>query len=519
MTSENFFSELDLLKAEIQSLRIQTLKQAELEARLVAEVEWHREQFILLKRALYGTKKERFESQEQGCLFNEAEVEALKPESDEGSESKVAVGGFTRARGKRKPLPDYLPREIIVIELPKEEQFSADGTALKVIGKEVSEKFVYEPASMKVIEYHRLRYGFGSGDPVKTAPPVPQIIPKGIITASVLADIVVKKYADGLPLYRQEEIWDRQGIEMSRTSMGRWVIQGAEACIPIWNVLEERLMASSYVSADETRTQVLKENERPAESKSWMWIRATPVEVRKIVLFDYDPSRSGEVASRLFAGFKGFLQVDGYSGYNPLEKQEGVIRIGCNMHGRRGFDEAKIASKSNKGLSETGLRYYQKLYDLEEKYKMEALTPDERKRRRDQEAFPIWEAMKAWAETHLPKVPIKSKTGIALNYFLNQYDLLRGYLQNGILEIDNGFAERAIRKFAIGRNNWLFSDSVAGANASALFYSFVVTAKVNGVEPYQALKKIFEQIPAAKTVDDYERLADLLMVPEPKKAQ
>jgi transposase len=412
-------------------------------------------------------------------------------------------------------LPTHLPREVVTVELPENERFTEDGQPLRVIGKEISEKLVFEPSQMKVIEVHRCKYGVDSGEAIKTAPPIPSIIPKGIATPSLLAALVTAKYADGLPLYRQEDIFSRQGVDIPRCTMARWIVRGSSACMPIWNVLEERLMATPYTSCDETHTQVLKEKNRRAESKSWMWVRATPGAEQKIVLFDYDPSRSGDVAKRLFTDFKGFLQVDGYCGYTPLEKQPGIIRIGCNMHGRRGFEKAaKEGAKNGRPLAEQGLKYYQLLYDIEGRAKESCMSWSERKVLRDAEAGPIWDEMKVWAETNSEKVPPKSKIGEAFHYFLGEFDLLKGYLLDGCLEIDNGFAERMIRKFAIGRNNWMFSDTEGGAHASALFYSFVITAKINGVNPYKALTKLFEKIPLATTIDDFERLADLLLYPE-----
>ena len=292
--------------------------------------------------------------------------------------------------------------------------------------------------------------------------------------------------------------------------MGRWIVQAALVCMPVWNVLEERLLAENYVSADETHTQVLKEKGRAPETKSWMWVRATPGRKQPIVLFDYDPHRSGEVAQRLFADYRGFLQADGYGAYNPLAKQEGVIRIGCNMHGRRGFSDADKGAKAGRGLAAVALKFYGQLYDIEEKAKKQRLSWPERKLLRDTEAVPLWDEMKIWAEKQFVQVPRKSLIGDALYYFIEQYELLRNYLLDGCLEIDNGFAERAIRKFGTGRNNWMFSDSTAGAHASALFYSFVITAKLNGANPYQALKTLFERIPTASGLEDYEALADLL---------
>jgi transposase len=510
----NLFSENALLREENESLKARIQKSDERADLLTQEMEWLKEALLSMKRQAFGSKKERWESKEQGLLlFNEAELEAKKP-TDEDDEEAIEVKGFTRKRGKRKPLPEHLPRRIEIIELPESERVLDDGTPLKVIGKAISEKLIYEPARMEVVEYHRLRYGVDAGDPVKTAPPVPAIIPKGIATPSLLSGIVTHKYADGLPLYRQEEMFGRSGVELSRGSMGRWIVSSAEACMPIWNVLEGWLLARDYVSCDETHTQVLKEKGRSAESQSWMWVRATPEGERKIVLFDYDPHRSGAVAKRLLSEYRGYLQVDGYDSYNGVEKQEGVTRIGCNMHGRRYFEKAfKEGAKSGKSLAEQGLRYFKQIYDIEDEAKRQGMSASDRFEYRKTKATPIWDEMKTWAVELAEKVPPKSKIGAAFKYFLGEYEYLRGYLQDGRLEPDNGFVERAIRKFGIGRNNWMFSDTVDGANASALFYSFIVTAKINGVNPYTALRQIFEEIPKARSIDDYERLANLLLSP------
>lgn len=520
-------SDLEGLRSQVTGMGVQ-LRQYQERIAFYEEESLRLHEIIrgLQKRA-FGPKKERWESQEQGCLvFNEAETlaaagqpveaeAALDADGVAGAEDEeVEVSGFKRKRGKRKSLPEHLPREVVIVELPESERKSAEGEPLKVIGKEVTEKLFYEPAKLKVFEYHHLRYGLDSGEPVKTAPPVPQIIPKGIPTASLLSAVVVAKYGDGLPLYRQEEIFSRQGVHIPRCTIARWIIRCSEAGMPVWNVLEDRLLASPYVSCDETHTQVLKEKGRSAESKSWMWIRATPSEQQKIVLFDYDPHRSGDVAKRLLADFQGFLQCDGYVAYDALEKKPGIVRIGCNMHGRRRYYEAADhGAKPGQTLAAQGVKYYERLYKIEEKAKEMSLSWADRKLLRDQEARPIWEEMKIWAETNSPKVPPKSKLGGAFHYFLAEYRYLTAYLQDGMLEMDNGFAERSIRKFAIGRNGWLFSDSEDGAHASALLYSFVVTAKVNGLNPYDRITRLFDQLPYAKTLEDYEKLADLLVSP------
>ena len=515
---DSFFDSTENLKSEYEDLKIQSARQEERIKLLSDEVTWLHEQIAELKRARFGSKSERWESSEQGCLFNEAEVESKKPDNDEEDDgqsvaAETPVAGHTRKRGKRKPLPENLPREIVKVELPVEQQVAEDGTPLKVIGWEISEKLKYEPAKMSVLEYQRAKYGVDCGDYVKTAPPVPSIVPKGIPTPELLAAIIVSKYADGLPLYRLEDIFKRQGIDLTRATMARWVIAVAEASRPIWNVLSDKWRESFYGACDETHVQVLKENGRKAESKSWMIVRSTPFGPKKIILFDYSTSRGTKAITDLLDGFKGFLQSDGLSSYDEMAHHDGVTRLGCNMHSRRRFESAEVnGAKSGKSFGTEGLEFYKELYEIEDAIRDK--TPDERFRTRNEHSRPIWDKMLAWAVRNKPKVPTKSKIGNAFSYFLNEYQYLIGYLKDGRLEMDNGFTERAIRKFAIGRNNWLFSDSEDGAEASAILYSLVVTAKVNGVNPYAALVKLFTALPLAKTIEDFERLTEIILSPD-----
>jgi transposase len=463
-----------------------------------------------LKRSKFGQKSERWESSEQ-LVFNEAEVESLKPDlSEEESNDTVQVAAHAKKRGHRKALPEDLEREATIVELPESERFAEDGTPLKIIGYEISEKLSYEPSKTKVIVYKRAKYGVDSGDYVKTAEPVPSIIPKGIATAELIASVVVEKFGYGMPFYRQEYKFDQMGVDLTRQTMARWIIKSSEACMPVWNILCERLLDSFYVACDETHTQVLKEAGRTAESKSWMWVRCKPSGQNKIVLFDYDPHRSSEVAKKLLSEFKGYLQVDGFASYNALEKNFELIRIGCNMHGRRYFEKAlTVGAKPGQSLAEVAMKFYKKLYEHEALIR--ELPPDERHKLRQAIQVPIWGEFKNWVDASHSKVPPKSKIGEAFHYFRSEYEYLIGYLKDGRLEMDNGFAERVIRKFAIGRNNWMFADTESGAHASAMFYSLLCTAKVNDVNIFDAMKYLFNEIPKAKTIEDFEHLADIIM--------
>jgi transposase len=227
------------------------------------------------------------------------------------------------------------------------------------------------------------------------------------------------------------------------------------------------------------------------------------------VLFDYDISSAGHVAERLITGFTGSLQSDAHQGYNRLDKQ--VHRLGCMMHSRRRFHEAYLAVKKQPGQAENAMKMIKKLYKLEEAYKDQGLTPGQRHQAPQLEVKPYMEKIQKWCLDKKPKILPKSPLGNAINYYLDEYEKLTGFLKDGRFEIDNGWVERAIRKFAIGRNSWLFCDTVDGAKASSLFYSLVITAKLNDKDPFAVMVEILSKINQAETVEDFEALAKLLV--------
>jgi hypothetical protein len=267
---------------------------------------------------------------------------------------------------------------------------------------------------------------------------------------------------------------------------------------------------SGYMSIDATYVQVLKEAGRKAQEKSFMWARGSPE--RGIVLFDYDVSGGGKVAKALMTGFKGALQADAHKGYEALDQKE-ILKLGCLMHSRRRFEKAWVIGGKKPGLAADALAMFRFLYEKEESYKKQNLTPERRKYFRDLELAPSMKAIKDWAEINILKVPKSSELGNALHYFINEYEELTAFLADGRYELDNGWLERTIRKFAIGRNNWLFCDTVDGAHASSMLYGLTITAKLNGKDPFKALTEIFTQLPHAKTAEDYEKLTELLLSP------
>jgi hypothetical protein len=331
------------------------------------------------------------------------------------------------------------------------------------------------------------------------------LLPKSMASSSLLAYIITAKFVDHLPLYRQETMFKRINIELNRASMARWLIKVADQLVPLYNLLQDKLLELDYVQMDETRTQVLKEKGKKATSKSFIWVRHTPGE-RKIVLYDYAPTRSGAVPVELLAGFTGTLQVDGYDGYSRVCQENKLKRIGCFDHVRRKFVDASRTSQGKK-IGKKGVRLIDKLYKIERKIK--DLSDEERLQIRQAEAKPILNELKEWIDELRSKVSSKSVAGKAINYTYNEWKYLTPYIEDPKLNISNIDIENAIRPFAVGRRNWLFSDSVAGANASAMFYSLIETAKKNGLEPFDYLNKMLDKLPHAETVDDFEKLLPL----------
>ena len=270
------------------------------------------------------------------------------------------------------------------------------------------------------------------------------------------------------------------------------------------NLLEEELLSRSYLQIDETPVQVLKEPGKSPQTQSYMWLRSSPLPVKPIILFDYDPTRSGKVAERLLEIFTGRLQCDGFCGYDRLEASPHIIRHGCMAHARRRFYEAAKAGSQKTSVAKFALKLIQKLYRIEDEIK--GKDPDEIFRARAEQSVPLLAQLKAWADQHLHKVPPKSLTGKALLYLTNEWIYLSRFVEDGSVHIDNNFIENKIRPFAIGRKRWLFSDSVAGANASAGIYSLVETSKANGLNPYKYLRLLFEKLPKALTLADFEEL-------------
>lgn len=461
-----------------------------------------------LRHQIYGSQSEKVTTPDsEQYIFNELEkeAEATQPEQVQ------LIDGYSRKKGKsaRAAFPDTLEREEVIVDLPDEEKVCPrDQSLLKEIGFEVTEKLKTYPARTVVLVEKKKKYACPCcGEYLVQASSV-SILPKTIATPELLSFLIFSKFFQGLPFYRVEELFKLQGVNLSRGRMASWLIQVSDKLQPIWNILEERALASGYMTIDATHVQVLKEQNRKAETQSFMWARGSPE--KGIVLFDYDVSGGGHVAKKLMQGFEGILQGDAHRGYNAIERER-ILLIGCMSHARRRFHQAWLEAKKKPGLADNAIKMFKKLYKFEEAYKLQNLSSQERFEARELEVKPYLEKIRSWCEEKRSTVLKSSPLGNAINYFINEYAELSGFLKDGRAEIDNNWIERAIRKFGIGRNNWLFCDTVAGANASSLFYSLVITAKLNQKDPFKVMCEVFYEIPKAKTIDDYEKLANLFL--------
>ncbi|MFV9616477.1 MAG: IS66 family transposase [Gammaproteobacteria bacterium] len=466
--------------------------------RRIAQLE---EYLRLEKSRRYGPSSEKHPG--QGELFNEAEQIA-----DEAEQPQVAEKPVKKSKAGRKGLSDKLPREQVYLKLTAAEKEGATNTFYSKIKEELD----IIPARVRVLEYMQEKAVFAqdSKQTIIAAAQPAHPLGKSIASVGLLAYIIVAKYCDALPLYRLEKILERYGGSITRTSMANWIIRLFDTFMPLINLMKEHQLESDYLQADETRIQVLKEPGRAATSDKWMWlIRGGPPD-QPVVVFEYDASRSAEVPLRLLEGFSGTLQTDGYAGYNKVCRENDITRIGCWDHARRKFVDAikgmstkqKRCTKVSK--ADVALSKIRKLYAIEDNIK--SLSPKERYEQRQQQSLPILKELHSWLEKNISKLPKDSLTYTAMYYTLNQWETLIGYCENGHVRISNALAENAIRPMAVGRRNWLFSDTPKGAQGSATCYSLIETAKANGLEPYDYLHHVLQHIAAADTVEKLEAL-------------
>ncbi len=479
------------------------------------ENEYLKEQINLLTAQLYGRKSEKLglADQIEGQL-SFLEVQDETPEV-EAKEETVQVPAHSRKKSGRKPLPENLPRTEVIHDIEDAEKECGCGAHLSRIGEEVSEQLSYIPAKLEVIRHIRPKYTCkscegleGNGATVKIAPSPKQIIPKSIASSSLLAHIVTSKFVDSLPFYRQEKQFARLGFELSRTNMTNWTIRLGVILKRLLYLLHQDLLSGSLINIDETTIQVLKEAGRPPTSKSYMWVLRGGAPNSIGVYFYYSASRSGNVAQKLLNGYQGVVLSDGYAGYHFIDHTQGMEHAGCWAHSRRKFVEAVKAKgkRAKPGYAETAVSFISRLYAIEHQANEEKLFGKERVTKRQENSKLILKEFHQWLKEIEDRIPPKSLLGKAITYTLKRWEQLNLYLNHGNVPMDNNLAENAIRPFVIGRKNWLFCDTIAGAEANARLYSLIETAKANDLNPMEYLQILFEKLPHAENDDQLRRL-------------
>jgi transposase len=460
------------------------------------------EQFKLIKQTLFASKNEAYPG--QGELFNEPEDISQQAQSEALEEDEYTEYTAKRKKRNRKVFDDSLEREVVVHDINESDKVcECCHGDMHLMGKDITEKLEFVPATTKVIEHHRLKYACracqksGTTTPIKQAPPVPSILPKSYATPSLIAQIITSKYQYGLPLYRQEAIFKQLGIHLSRQTMSDWLINIAALFKPItYAPWHDTLLRQNYIRADETTMTVVDDD----NIKSYMWVYNCGADspqgnicgddTPNIVLYDYQPSRAGQCAVDFLRDYTGYLSVDGYQGYGKTQ----AILVACLAHIRRKFVEAKKAQgkQAKIGKADWALNLIQKLYRIEKEIKAQSV--EERCRIRQEKAVPLLTQFKTWLDKSSLAVLPESAIGRAIHYAINQWNKFIRYTENGCIDIDNNRSERAIKPFVIGRKNWLISQTANGANTSAVLYSIIETAKANGIKPYDYLMHVMEKM-------------------------
>ncbi|WP_347283090.1 IS66 family transposase [uncultured Muribaculum sp.] len=519
--------ELKYTEEELNSLdkemliRLFLLQQKELE-NIDRTLQLVLEQVADLKRHRFGRSSEAHEPDEQISFmetdgkivfFNESEAVAAE-DSGEYKES-VPCRKPKKKPGKREEDLEGLPVVVVEHSMTREELeelFGAEGW--KQLPDEVYRRYGFTPAKVEVEEHHVKVYAGKKTDEIVRAPH-PEVLLRGsLVSPSLEAAIMNAKYVNGVPLYRQEQEFERCGLHISRQNMANWTIQCADRYLAVlYDYLHEKMYGFHVLQADETPVLVNKDG-RPAGSKSYMWVYRTGQMYtdRRIVLYEYQRTRNASHPREFLKDFSGICVTDGYQVYHTIENEREDLKIaGCWSHARRRFDEAVKAlpkARQKESRAYLALTMIQAVYREEKQLK--ELSAQERQNRRRLSVRPLVEAYFTWVRENLLKVPQKSKTWEGFNYSLNQEKYLKVFLDDGEVPMDNNAAEQSIRGFCIGKKNWVMIDTIAGAESSAVIYSIAETAKANQLKPYNYFEHLLTEIP--KHLDDTDRtfLEDLL---------
>jgi transposase len=439
-----------------------------------------------LRRMIFGSKSERHIGGDPGQLSLGLDVETIEQSEKETEQITYTRNKTDNKKGSaiRLALPAHLHREEHIIE-PEE-----DTTGARKIGEVVTEVLEYTPGKFYVEKYVRPKYVFPKEERIVIGelPSLP--IPRGNAGAGLLAHLLISKFVDHLPFYRQVQQFKRQDIDIAESTISGWFTASCRLLEPLYDRLVTRVRQSSYLMADETPIPV-QTNDKPGSThKGYHWVYYAPLE--KLVCFDYRKSRGRDGPEKFLESFRGMLQTDGYNAYDIYEKKDGIILHGCMAHARRKFENSK---DNDPKRAEYVLDRMRKLYMTEREARENNLSFEQRKELRLEQSLPVLQELETWMKEQLPEVLPKSSIGQAIAYTLGLWNRLTRYIENGHVEIDNNLIENSIRPVALGRKNYLFAGSHEAAQYAAMIYSFLGTCKINNVEPYSWLKETLTRIP------------------------
>lgn len=428
------------------------------------EIQRLKEQLGLAQHRQFGKKTEEHSS---------SETETLPP---------TQVRAHTRKQKTKGRLLDTssLPRHRILHDLPDDQkQCTGCHHPLKPMGEDVSERIEVIPQRLYVEEHVCYKYACLRCQTVQMAPKEKSPLPKAMAGAGLLTDVVVSKYDHHLPLYRQSKIFASYGACIPDNTLGHWVMQCGQALVPVYEALFVAARLSRYLQVDETPVKLL-----DCDKKGYVWSYYAPHVGGGLVAFEVNETRSACVVEKRLATYTGLLQTDGYTGYQGLRAQvERIVGLGCLTHARRKFDEAFKVAPDPEGIAAQALQRLQPLYELEARMRKAGYDFKLRKRLRQNIAWPLLKEFRRWLKRTSPHVPPKSQLGLALRYTMNQWNYLIAYLRHGQAEIDTNGVENQIRAIAVGRKNWMFIAHEEAGIVHATFYSLILSAKLNGLNP------------------------------------
>jgi transposase len=457
-------------------------------------------EMALIKRWRFAARSEQLHSAQKSLLEEtiEADLEAIATEL-EALQASPASRDCTKQKPKRAPLPAELPR--IEVRHEPERTTCTCGCQMRRIGEDLSEKLDYTPGVFQVERHIRGKWACAKCQRLVQAPVPAQVIDKGVPTAGLLAQVLVAKYADHAPLYRQEQIFARAGFAIPRSTLAQWVGVCGVRLQPLVEALKAALLERPVLHADETPVAMLK----PGHGKThraylWSWC-STQFDTLRGVVYDFAETRGGRHAKAFLGGWTGKLVCDDYAGYKGLF-EAGVTEAGCMAHARRKFHDLWANHRSQ--LAGEVLKLFGALYDIERD--LQGLDADERLRIRQLRARPTCDTLKQWLILHRQKVPDGSATAKAIDYSLGRWAALIRYLDDGTVPIDNNWVENRIRPIALGRSNWLFAGSLRAGQRAAAAMSLIQSARLNGHDPYRYLKDVLERLPTQPASRTHELL-------------